>query len=408
MDLNLVHPPADPITPLPPGSGDDSVGFEANGELHHIPDATGDNRRLFEGWVSLVGVDWQDEEMPTSVFEAAIAAYMAKNPVVLWDHKREFPIGRVLKMSAYPDKGIWMRGYIFDERDFDGQGGEIQQKADEVWPLMKKGHTRGLSWSGRARRRWVWSPELGKYIKQPVEVLIHETTVTAIQVHPGAKITGINTLAKALEIAKALPLGASQQDGERTMDEKLQALQAAQETALQALHDLPDGTEIPTNLILAQEKISKALGIEKPAEAPPADPPAEDPISKALEPLMEQLKAQQEQISQLTGAPAPVRNRVDHDDPAGAAPPPSEEGMGGMELISKALEIGGDSVNGVSEKGQGKAHGASGVDIMKLFMITNRHRIECVGKRPQALNPGAPTISLGGQKLLKLAQAQGV
>lgn len=217
---------ADPtFTPLPPTSATtDSLDFEIgiNG-LRHIDDPTGQERRLFEGWASLGGLDYQGHEIQPDAFEKMAAAYLAKNPVILWDHIRHLPIGTVHSLTT-TDEGLYIQGEIWRLSDLDWDdeaeakkakkqkkvyvGTEsIAAKCNEVWALMRTGKIRGLSIRGKARQYVaVYSPELKRHVPRVTEVLLYEISVTPTQVHPGAKIVAVNTLSKSLELIKALPL----------------------------------------------------------------------------------------------------------------------------------------------------------------------------------------------------------
>lgn len=211
--------------PLPPDAAatqDLEWSLDTN-ELQHIHDESGEERRLFRGWASLGGIDYQGHEIAPDAFEKMASEYLSKNPVLLWDHIRHLPIGNVLSLTT-TDKGLYIEAEIWKLNDLEWDEEEEARKAKEqgehyagkadigakcnqVWDLVRTGKIRGLSIRGKARQ-WqpVYSPELRTHIPRITEILLYEISVTPTQVHPGAKITAVNTLAKALDLCKALPL----------------------------------------------------------------------------------------------------------------------------------------------------------------------------------------------------------
>jgi len=202
--------------------GLDGISFRVELEetpLRHL-DGYGD-RRIFSGWASVRGIDFEDMEILPEAFRAGAQAYLTKNPVLLWDHARYLPIGKVLEI-AFDDAGIYIVAEIFNltaegkdangkkpiEMPKDSRYPELQSiaaKCDEVWGLVVSGRVRGLSVSGRVRGKiQAATDESGNKVKRPPEVLLYEISVTPIQVVPKAKIDAANTLAKALRIVKGL------------------------------------------------------------------------------------------------------------------------------------------------------------------------------------------------------------
>lgn len=403
-----------------------SVEFVAGGDLYHVDDDSGQNYRIAEGWCSIDGIDWEDEHVPASVFQNAVDAYAKKNPTILWDHKRDQPIG-VLMAWEVDKQGLFVRFRILDERDFDDpENSDLLRLCNQTWSLIKRGLVRGLSWNGRARKRFVWSSELGKYIKQPVEILMSEITVTPIQVGPGAKITGVNTLSKALEICKALTLGAQ---GEKTMDPKMKAAIEAQKAYLASLGDLPDGAELPKELLEIQEGINKAMGVsgqpqnntqtqqptqttQQPSTQTTQQPqssqtqnPAQggtasevhEAITKALAPLQQQVQ----QLNDKVNGPGPLRNRVGHDgdNPTSTARPGDRSnGSDFYENVSKALHLGGDIRDGKLKRGTGERSRVSGYDLMGMSLVAHGAQLNW---KPHL----SPDISFG-KEAIELIDAQ--
>lgn len=396
----MIAPTVASVQPPPPPYwehlGDNysaSVEFIAGGKLYHVNDSAGENRRLFEAWLSLRGADYQDEDIPISILEEGVKAYAAKNDVILWDHKRDFPIARLLEWEVTKE-GLFIRGEVLSATHFDDPDSEILKKANEVWSLVKRGHIRGISWDGRGRKRWVFSPELGKYIKQPIEILMSEITITPVQVNPGAKIVGVNTLSKALHICKALELGSDQQKGESQMNDAMSRVVKAQQALLENLRALPDGVELPPEVVKAQEAMTKALGLQEGGEPSAPEPPAwfkqfAENMHKSLETVQQNVQQQAQQIRQLGGKAAPLQNRVTHSngDPS-ASGRPIEEEPHFYEQTTKALEVGGNIRNNRLNRGIGDLAFIPGEDLMLMYMVNTGQRLKA-----QPFKRGGPELS---------------
>jgi hypothetical protein len=211
--------------------------------------------------------------------------------------------------------------------------------------------------------------------------MIREISITPIQVHPGSKITALNTFAKALEITKGLPLKYDREEG---MDKKILNLKKAQETYVSALREVGDGVTLPEDVLSTHIQISKAVEVDPPAaqDPPKQDPPKQDKpavqqingdeivkavakaVSEAVAPLQMSLSGgdpnphtdpeKQDITSQITkaveaaitpikadldklrGIPAPLRGKTSMSDPG--APPPRSEGGDGGNKIDRAIE----------------------------------------------------------------------
>jgi len=391
--------------PAPPeGASTTFVAFELGAEqVYHIPDEQG--RRLIEGWASLRGIDWQDEEiLPESFIEGA-KEYLLKNPVLLWDHTRSLPIGRVLELAVL-DAGLFMRAELFRPGDEDlrnvqplesASDASFQSflaKANEVWWGIKNGSIRGLSVRGRTRRRAAWSAELGRFVPQGVQTLIYEISVTSAQVHPASRITGLNTLAKALQMTKALALWRD------PMDEKTKKALEAQQVYVEALKSLGDNVELPQDLLVGHVAITKAIQIEEEPAAKPAAPPAppamdEAQISKAIADAVAPL---QDELNRLKGTPAPIRGRITlQGAPDGAQPKPTDLPIG-PSPVEKALSMLANPKNWVNGIPGDNVAGCDAVTAMKLVMVgSKRHRDP---RRQISIGDGI-SIDRAGQALLQ-------
>mgnify|MGYP002638768229 CR=1 FL=1 len=345
-------------------------------------------RRLWEGWISVDGIDWEDEGFPSTVevFRDAAAEYMAKIPVVLWNHDTDFPIGRILDIQVHEGVGVWAKGEILRAQDFGFETSEegenanlaILNKCNEVWGLIKTRIVKGLSWNGRARKQYTWAEALGRYIKQTKKVLlIREVTITSIQASPGSQITGFNEVAKALGTTAEAQI---MQEGK--MNANLLELKKAMATVKTAIQALPDGTELPQDIAEMYEEVSKALGVE----VEPEPVVEEDEVMKSLPGKMSSLA---DKLTSFLNEPAALVNRT--GQPSGAKEKPVVEPGSFDEGVNKTLGIIGTIEDGVTQKGKGDTSYIMPTDAAKLIMLRSNGRIR----------HGEFTISPACQALLK-------
>lgn len=301
----------------PPPLADGGAEFEISTfGLKHIPDAQ--DRRFFEGWASLVGVDWQDEEITPDAFRAGAAEYLQKNPVILWDHKKDDVIGKVHTLTFAPE-GLYMKGEIMRLPVSPHHRPGMKSLAvlcDDVWASILAGTARGLSVRGTARSRQVqYDQASGRVIKRTLEVLLVEISVTPIQVHPGAKIVAANTVAKALEIAKALPV----------RKELQMTLKEAQAKYLQAMREEAEknGGALPDDIAEAHLKVAQAI---KPAS----------PATSSSEDVIKSLQSQIDELKSKLQVPAPSKKiETLHADPKSQPRSPDDS----QATLQKALHV---------------------------------------------------------------------
>jgi hypothetical protein len=335
------------FAPPPPGAAatqKQDFCVQVNG-VHHVDDPTGANRRYFEGWASLDGLDMQDMEIAADACKKGAAKYLQRNPVIVWHHQANMPIGRVLSLTFTP-QGMYMTGEIHrmdhildkwaqykDDIPLDS----IAMKCEEVWQGIVSGSYRGLSIRGGVRQVMpVYSPELDKPVPRVLEVELYEISVTPISIHPGTKITKVNTVAKALseavEIVKALPCQ-PQQKGDRmsVIQEAWAALQAAIEAEAKENNG---AVELP-------EEVAKGLHAYGSA-VDGVDPEPADRIGHST------LETPKEAKVRPTGAPQ----------------------RGELSPIEKALKVDAPTVYmGRTQFGEGDAFGLPESDVYKLHLM---------------------------------------
>lgn len=443
------------------------VGIQS---IAHVPDHTGRNRRLFEGWGSVDGIDYQDMEVDPEAFRESAADYLAKNPVILWNHVHDLPIGMIHEI-VFDGEGLYIKAEVADySRVFEWWGKDkqavnakqqsllkhkrlvsIAAKCDEIWASMLLGTVRGLSFRGRARQGYsIWSPKLNKAIPRITEIVLLEVSLTAIQQHPNAKVTAMNTLAKSIgasntgnidifDLSKSLDSSVSPTDKRLIFSravKKPQTKGAKSTMEIQELvallgkkiEELEDGAELDADLVKAVQSLGAGFvsqeEYDRLNQAPPAKDEAVDKLqaqlsalqgqigelTKSLQPAettpppspnAEEIAALQARLAELEGKPAPLRSQTSLKTPEGAQPHPGGiEPQDGGASIQKALDIVSRSIHGVADYGKGEVHGLRGEDVMKLWMLKNRQ------------NPGNPsaggvkvfdgiTISQAGQKGLQ-------
>ena len=405
-------------TPPPPGAqatNDVDFVMGANG-VRHVDDPSKEGRRYFEGWAQLKGIDMQEMELAADACQKAAATYLKRNPVIVWNHQPNLPIGRVLSLTFTSD-GMYMSGIIYDMSDVLKRWKKhskkipldsIALKCEEVWAGIKSGAFRKLSVRGGVRQvAHAFSPELQKQIPRVTEVNIYEISVAPISIHPGTDITAINTIAKglgeALDISKGLP---ALQVKEKTMDVK-EAWEQFQAT-LKANADDNGTIELPEEVTKGLQAYGNALVPEEqeiPAlEEPPVEgepPPVQTDnhqlaalirteISKGLEPLQAQNQQLQEEIDQLKGQPDGRRGRVSLQTPTTAKVKP-DGAPNKPGAIQKALDAASTTILGRTEYGEGDRHRMSTLDVFKLALIDAEREghMRC-GK--VNLSPGAQTL----------------
>lgn len=409
------------------------------GGVYHIEDPEGRNRRIFEGWASLTGLDYQDHELGEGAFDAMAQEYLSKNPILLWDHKRHLPIGTVHSMTStedglYIQAEIWDMGGAGEEEGEDEEGPQpfdldeaeqevdIARLCDHVWWMIRTGRVRGLSIRGKARQyAAVWSPDLGKNIARVTEVLLYEISVTPTQVHPGAKIVRVNTLAKSLDLVKGLPLyqptmepeggqispsrarmrlptQGPQQGDSAMIIERIRALQAEIDAEFASVGeagqeiDIPDDVaakffswgnsvslddgdvpepELTKSLPEKEEDKDEAGAKEEDPEVDPADRPVTlgdlesivgGIVEKALAPF--QRDPNEERVE-----PEPRRSRSTFTRPKGSKAKPSGQEYDPRDAVTKAINILANSRDGYADMGKGEFHGCGMMEMAQLSMV---------------------------------------
>jgi HK97 family phage prohead protease len=131
------------------------------------------SRMMFSGYVSTGVADLVDEVVEPSSFEKHLPAYK-NNPVVCWNHNRDFPIGKCGDVEI-TDKGL----YLHDVKLVK----QIPIVQDMIWPCIQEGVLKQmsigfLSLAGRME---------GKYYHHK-ETYLLESSVVTVACNPTAEI----------------------------------------------------------------------------------------------------------------------------------------------------------------------------------------------------------------------------
>ena len=361
---------------------DSGIVMTVNHGVKHISDPEGLNRRVFEGWVSQNGIDWQNEETKAQAFFLALDEYLKKNPVLVWHHDPTKPIGRILKARPVLGKGVHILAEIFrsDDVHFDrwqDAGQEVdsglRELCDDVWSMVKSGFVRGLSWKGDARQILRHDENTNTWYTENAAIKIHEMTLTPTQVHPNAQITGVNTTAKALG---AEPAQSRANQGESSMSQNIDALKEQLQGLMTGLSQLEDGADLSA-LQGEFSTVAKAIGLPVVEQAPATGNEAPDQV-KLMQEKFDQMQETVKGILQKLDTPAPRQTQAAHEPPSGSVAPPTQQPeMDGRVVIQKAMQKLNDKPELASK------YGITTVDTIKTRSLTSGWFSSCRG-------PGQP------------------
>lgn len=93
-----------------------------------------DEKRIIEGYVSTKDIDRVDDIVEPEAFKSSLEIFIKNNGVVLFNHRYDFPIGKVV--SAVIDK----KGLLANI-----ELAKSVEKAEEVWALIKQGILKNFS-----------------------------------------------------------------------------------------------------------------------------------------------------------------------------------------------------------------------------------------------------------------------
>lgn len=106
---------------------------------------TDDNGDLYiEGYASNFDIDRQDEAFEPGAFDAGLKSYMENNPLMLYHHKPDFPMGQITE-ARMDTKGLFVKGRVDKP--------EPNTAAADIFSKVKKGTVRMFSVGGKFYRR---------------------------------------------------------------------------------------------------------------------------------------------------------------------------------------------------------------------------------------------------------------
>lgn len=103
-----------------------------------------DGTVIIEGYASDFDIDRQDEAFEPGAFDEGLKAFMASNPVILYHHKRDQPMGQITE-ARLDTKGLWVRGEL--------DAPEPNTPAADIIRKVKSRTIRGFSVGGKFFRR---------------------------------------------------------------------------------------------------------------------------------------------------------------------------------------------------------------------------------------------------------------
>lgn len=96
-----------------------------------------------EGYASDFGVDRQNEAFETGAFDAGMKAFMETNPILIYHHKYDQPLGQV-KEYKMDQKGMWVKAWV--------SPAEAGTPLADVTNKIRSGIIRGFSIGGKFHR----------------------------------------------------------------------------------------------------------------------------------------------------------------------------------------------------------------------------------------------------------------
>ena len=103
-----------------------------------------DDHLIVEGYAADFGEDREDEAFEPGAFDEGMKAFMQSNPIVVYHHKYDQPLGTVMEWEK-KSQGPWVKVRV--ERP------EPQTPLADVYNKIKSGIVKGFSIGGRFHRR---------------------------------------------------------------------------------------------------------------------------------------------------------------------------------------------------------------------------------------------------------------
>lgn len=150
-----------------------------------------DGDLLIEGWAAnFEGIDRDGENFAPGAFKRAIDRFLGAQASLVFHHKPDMGIGKVVDLKEVEGKGLYMKARV----DHQPESSPLRY----IYNAIKKGTYSGLSVGGFFKRAMT---ELGQRI---ADVDMTEISVTPVPVHPGTSLAVV--AGKALEISVPDPV----------------------------------------------------------------------------------------------------------------------------------------------------------------------------------------------------------
>ncbi len=139
--------------------------------------STNEEKRLIEGYFSTKDLDRDDDIVEPEAFKKSLKSFISKNGVVLYNHRRDTPIGKVIEGNI-DDKGAFVVVEI----------AKNVPDADNVWELIKQGVLKTFSF-GFVPLKVEWCEGNGKEVRILKEVDLLEVSIVSVPANPNAVFT---------------------------------------------------------------------------------------------------------------------------------------------------------------------------------------------------------------------------
>lgn len=132
-----------------------------------------EERWMVEGFAATTDIDLQGEEITQAAIESS-SKDLLENSTVLFNHKDDYPVGRVVKADARPG-GLFIRVLV-------------SKTVPDIWQKVKEGVLNKFSIRGKvlsAVKKFV--PALNRWIRVIKRMLLVETSLVSVPANPKAK-----------------------------------------------------------------------------------------------------------------------------------------------------------------------------------------------------------------------------
>ncbi len=136
--------------------------------------------RRFEGYASTNNIDRVGDVVLPEAFRSTLDTYK-KNPIILYNHNKDFPIGAADFLEIRPDRGLYVKGFASQATD-----------VDNIWQKMAEGIIRSFSFSYTIK-----DSEFKESVQIIKELDLFEISVVSVPANAEALLT----VAKSVEAA---------------------------------------------------------------------------------------------------------------------------------------------------------------------------------------------------------------